>query len=89
MLIQTTYYVIILLIVMYNSIIASSVDSVFCDLSDEPLGAASLAQCHKGVLKETGETVAIKIQHPDVHKNAYTDLDTMEVCEALALLVPC
>ena len=25
--------------------------------------------------------VAVKIQHPDVRKNAYTDMDTMDVSE--------
>ncbi len=59
------------------------VDSVFCELDEEPLGAASLAQCHRGVLRATGETVAVKIQHPDVHKNGYTDMNTIEVNSVL------
>ncbi len=57
----------------------SVVESVFSELDEEPLGAASLAQCHRGVLKESGETVAVKIQHPDVQKNGYTDMNTIEV----------
>lgn len=55
------------------------VDEVFSELSPEPLGAASLAQCHRGVLRDGGKVVAVKIQHPDVHSNAYTDLDTIQV----------
>lgn len=55
------------------------VDEIFSQLDEEPLGAASLAQCHRGVLKEDGRVVAVKIQHPDVGKNAYTDMDTMDV----------
>ena len=43
------------------------------------MGAASLAQCHRGVLREDGRVVAVKIQHPDVGRNAYTDMDTMDV----------
>ena len=54
-------------------------DEVFSELSSEPLGAASLAQCHRGVLRDGGEIVAVKIQHPDVHTNAFTDLDTIQV----------
>ncbi len=55
-----------------------SAEEVFAELSEEPLGAASLAQCHRGVLKD-GRVVAVKIQHPDVLANAYTDMDTMDV----------
>ena len=28
---------------------------------------------------KNGQTVAIKIQHPDVKKNAYTDMNTVDV----------
>lgn len=62
----------------------SPVDEVFSELAEKPLGAASLAQCHRGVLQD-GRVVAVKIQHPDVRKNAYTDMDTMDV--SLCLLV--
>ena len=54
-------------------------DEVFSELSPEPLGAASLAQCHRGVLRDGGEVVAVKIQHPDVQTNGYTDMDTIQV----------
>ena len=43
-----------------------------------PLGAASLAQCHKVLLKD-GRTVAMKIQHPHVKLTCYTDIKTIEV----------
>ena len=43
-----------------------------------PLGAASLAQCHKVLLKD-GRTVAMKIQHPHVKSTCYTDIKTIEV----------
>lgn len=52
-------------------------DELFLELEATPLGAASLAQCHRGVLRD-GRVVAVKIQHPDVGKNAYTDMETME-----------
>lgn len=57
----------------------STVNSIFSELSEEPLGAASLAQCHRGVLRKNGETVAVKVQHPDVQTNGYTDMDTIDV----------
>ena len=53
-------------------------ENVFSELDDKPLGAASLAQCHRGVLKD-GRVVAVKIQHPHVKKNAYTDMTTVDV----------
>ena len=56
-----------------------AVDEVFSDLSPEPLGAASLAQVHRAKLRQDGRPVAIKIQHPDVKKNGYTDMDTIDV----------
>lgn len=45
----------------------------FSSFDDKPLGAASLAQVHKAVLL-SGETVAIKIQRPDIEKLIETDL---------------
>lgn len=68
--------------------LSSSAEEVFAELSEEPLGAASLAQCHRGVLKD-GRVVAVKIQHPDVLANAYSDMDTMDVRDLeLASLPP-
>lgn len=43
-----------------------------------PLGAASLAQCHKVLLKD-GRTVAMKIQHPNVKTTCSADIKTIEV----------
>ncbi|CAH0384431.1 unnamed protein product [Bemisia tabaci] len=51
---------------------------IFDSMEDEPLGAASLAQVHKAVLKN-GETVAVKIQHPYVRSHSVVDMKTMEV----------
>ena len=58
------------------------------ELSEKPLGAASLAQCHRGVLKD-GRVVAVKIQHPNVRRNAYTDMDVMDVSPETACVCVC
>ncbi|KAE8351429.1 ABC1-domain-containing protein [Aspergillus coremiiformis] len=40
------------------------IDELFSSFDPEPTGAASLAQVHIGTLKETGQKVAVKVQHP-------------------------
>ena len=62
----------------------SPAEEIFTELNEEPLGVASLAQVHRGVLKD-GRVVAVKIQHPDVRKNAYSDMDTIDVCVCVSV----
>ena len=38
------------------------VEEIFSEITPEPVAAASLGQVYKAVLKETGETVAVKVQ---------------------------
>lgn len=49
-------------------------DTLFSAFS-EPVAAASVAQVHKAVLRATGETVAVKILRPGVHRQFRKDLD--------------
>jgi predicted unusual protein kinase regulating ubiquinone biosynthesis (AarF/ABC1/UbiB family) len=48
-------------------------DQIYAELSPEPIAAASLGQVYKGKLK-TGETVAVKVQRPDLRERITVDL---------------
>ena len=48
--------------------------SVFRSISAEPVAAASLGQVYKGVLADTNETVAIKVQRPGVATSISLDV---------------
>lgn len=49
-------------------------EDYFSDFNPVPIGAASLAQVHIAKLKETGEEVAVKVQHPALDEWADMDL---------------
>jgi ubiquinone biosynthesis protein len=51
-----------------------SVDALFSEFS-EPVAAASIAQVHRAVVRETGEDVAVKILRPRIEKDFQTDID--------------
>ncbi|KAB0342676.1 hypothetical protein FD754_019602 [Muntiacus muntjak] len=55
-----------------------SIHDLFLSFDDTPLGAASLAQVHKAVLRD-GRTVAVKVQHPKVQAQSSKDILLMEV----------
>lgn len=46
----------------------------FSEFADTPTGAASLAQVHLATVKETGQKVAVKVQHPGLAQWAPLDL---------------
>lgn len=48
-------------------------DQIYAELSPDPIAAASLGQVYKGKLK-TGETVAVKVQRPDLRDRITVDL---------------
>ncbi|MGR3502082.1 2-polyprenylphenol 6-hydroxylase [Pseudaestuariivita sp.] len=49
-------------------------DALFSSFSD-PVAAASIAQVHKATLRETGETVAVKVLRPGIEKAFRKDVD--------------
>jgi aarF domain-containing kinase len=52
-----------------------SISSYFSHFDSSPLGVASLAQVHYGVLLD-GREVAIKFQHPNLEKYCSSDIET-------------
>ncbi|GAB5360978.1 hypothetical protein AAMO2058_000674800 [Amorphochlora amoebiformis] len=50
------------------------ISDVFSKLDPEPVASASVAQVHKGILKATGEEVAVKIRKPGVDAALAADL---------------
>jgi len=55
-----------------------SIDEVFSVFDVEPIAAASLSQVHKGVLRENGRIVSIKVQRPEITKMIQADLDILD-----------
>ena len=59
----------------FKSEIGHDADDVFSDFS-EPVAAASIAQVHRGKLRDTGQSVAIKVLRPEIERAFQKDLDT-------------
>jgi len=56
------------------------ISDVFSDFSKKPIASASLAQVHLGTLRETGEKVAVKIQHSWIKQQAPGDIRVAQLC---------
>lgn len=50
------------------------VEEIFSSITPEPVAAASLGQVYKATVRETGETVAVKVQRPAVLETVSLDL---------------
>jgi predicted unusual protein kinase regulating ubiquinone biosynthesis (AarF/ABC1/UbiB family) len=53
------------------------VNELFSSLSTTATAAASLGQVHRGVLRGTGEVVAVKVQRPNIRQLVDMDLSTI------------
>jgi aarF domain-containing kinase len=60
-------------------------ETVFSELSPEPVAAASLGQVYKGKLRSTGEVVAVKVQRPGVLEEISRDLYVLRILAAAAM----
>lgn len=56
--------------------LAKPIDSLFDDFPIAPIAAASISQVHKATLL-SGETVAVKVQRPNIEQVIKTDLEIM------------
>ncbi|CAM9798469.1 unnamed protein product, partial [Hapterophycus canaliculatus] len=55
-------------------------DELFTSLNlTHPVGSASISQVHRGVLRETGEKVAVKVQYPGAERVMMSDLRNLKV----------
>lgn len=52
----------------------ASIGDVFSQLSAQPVAAASLGQVYKGILRSTGESVAVKVQRPGIGDHIAVDM---------------
>ncbi|KAJ3896299.1 ABC1-domain-containing protein [Lentinula edodes] len=64
---------------MFQSDMDKSINELFVDFEPKPVGVASLAQVHVASLRETGEKVAVKLQHPHLAEFADVDMEMVEV----------
>jgi aarF domain-containing kinase len=58
--------------------LGKSPDEVFASFEREPIASASLAQVHVATLKGSGETVAVKVQHPGLQSMARAEIGLLE-----------
>jgi aarF domain-containing kinase len=62
---------------MFHQDLGHSINDLFSEFNPEPIGVASLAQVHSGILRSNGKKVAIKLQHPELQRFAKLDISTV------------
>ncbi|KAG7815893.1 hypothetical protein KL942_004641 [Ogataea angusta] len=66
-----------------------SLDDYFLDFEPKPIGVASLAQVHIATLRENGQKVAVKLQHPSLERFVPLDVElTAMVFNAMKKVFP-
>lgn len=61
---------------------------LFESFDEIPMAAASIGQVHGGVLKSTGERVAVKVQYPGVADSIDSDLNNLSLLLTASQLLP-
>lgn len=69
---------------MFKTDMGVALDSVFSEFNPKPVGVALLAQVHIATLRETGEKVAVKVQHPSL--NEFVPLDVFMTHTVFSLM---
>jgi aarF domain-containing kinase len=64
---------------MIHEELGAPISELFSEFDAVPIAAASLAQVHRAVVKETGIEVAVKLQYPHLASQVVGDLWAMEV----------
>jgi len=59
------------------------ISNTFASVEKTPLASASIAQVHKAVLKDTGETVVLKVQKPNIEYSLKADLSFIYVASRI------
>jgi aarF domain-containing kinase len=62
---------------MFKDELGTDFDTVFSEISADPLSAASIGQVYKAKLRTTGETVALKVQRPGIIEQISLDVCVM------------
>ncbi len=69
--------------------LGAPLDKLFQSFDPRPIAAASLAQVHRARLRDSGITVAVKVQYPDIAEIVRTDIANMtRICAIYERLDP-
>jgi aarF domain-containing kinase len=61
---------------------------LFSEFGEVPIAAASIGQVHRGILRSTGQEVAIKVQYPGVARSIDSDLNNLSILLSASRLLP-
>ncbi len=64
----------------------SSLEQLFAEFEEQPIASASIGQVHRARL-HTGEAVAVKVQHADIHHKIRVDLDILSGLAQMAQMI--
>jgi len=65
--------------VLRKELNVSDLNAIFSQLSEKPVASASIGQVYRGILKENGKEVAVKVQRPGILGEIALDLHVLRV----------